>query len=451
MVVDTDGGTRRAVRRRHRGGRDRGRRPRTPGQVPDRVDPADRAAGAGRPGQRDVRRRLHEASVNRAQSGEQRQPCSLAQQIAALRAERAALMGFATHADLAVADDTAQDRRRRRGAAWPAGRSPRWPMPRPRRRCWPSTPPRTASSWPRGTGRSTPRRSRPERYAVDTAALRPYFELDRVLHDGVFFAAELVYGITFHPRDDLAGYHPDVRVWEVLDADGSVARPVPGRLLRPGGQARRGVDELVRRPVRAARPRPVVVNNRNYNRAPAGQPTLLTLDEVRTLFHEFGHALHGLFSDVTYPRFSGTERAARLRRVPQPGQRDVGAVAGGPGQLRRARRDRRAAAAGDGRRHRGRRAVGPGLRHHGVSRRDPARPGLAPPDRRTPPVDDAARLRGGTRWRRPGWPTRSSRRATGPPTSSTSSPAATPPATTPTSGPRCWTPTPWSGSSRTAG
>ena len=78
-----------------------------------------------------------------------------------------------------------------------------------------------------------------ERYAVDEQALRPYFELDRVLNDGVFFAANALYGVTFHERADLAGYHPDVRVWEVEEFRRHGPGPVPGRLLHPGNEARR--------------------------------------------------------------------------------------------------------------------------------------------------------------------------------------------------------------------
>jgi peptidyl-dipeptidase Dcp len=147
---------------------------------------------------------------------------------------------------------------------------------------------------------------RAERYAVDTAALRPWFELDRVLVDGVFRAAELLYGFRFTPRVDLEGYHPDVRVWEVGDADGSPVGLYLGDFYaREGKRGGAWMSSFVRQS-RLLGTSPVVVNNLNVTRGAAGQPTLLTLDEVNTLFHEFGHALHGLSSAVTYPRFSGT-------------------------------------------------------------------------------------------------------------------------------------------------
>jgi peptidyl-dipeptidase Dcp len=147
---------------------------------------------------------------------------------------------------------------------------------------------------------------RREKYAVDEQSLRPYFELDRVLRDGVFFAATSLYGITFHERSDLAGYHPDVRVWEVRNPDGTGLGLFLGDYYTRG--SKRGgawMNSLVDQSELLGT-RPGVINNRTISKPPAGEPTLLTLDELRTAFHEFGHALHGLFSNVTYPRFSGT-------------------------------------------------------------------------------------------------------------------------------------------------
>src|SRR4030095_12888407 len=127
-----------------------------------------------------------------------------------------------------------------------------------------------------------------------------------VLVDGVFHAAELLYGYRFAARPDLAGYHPDVRVWEVTGPDGDSAGLYLGDFFaREGKRGGAWMSSFVRQS-RLLGPRPVVVNNLNVSRAPDGQPTLLTLDELNTLFHEFGHALHGLSSAVTYPRFFGT-------------------------------------------------------------------------------------------------------------------------------------------------
>ena len=125
---------------------------------------------------------------------------------------------------------------------------------------------------------------RAERYAVDTAALRPWFELDRVLVDGVFHAAELLYGYRFTPRPDLVGYHPDVRVWEVTDADGAAVGLYLGDFFaREGKRGGAWMSSFVRQS-RLLGTRPVVVNNLNVNRAADGQPTLLTLDEVERCY-----------------------------------------------------------------------------------------------------------------------------------------------------------------------
>ncbi|MFJ3215642.1 M3 family metallopeptidase [Kitasatospora sp. NPDC086801] len=143
-------------------------------------------------------------------------------------------------------------------------------------------------------------------YQVDAAVLRPYFELERVLRDGVFFAAKLAYGLTFTERPDLTAYHPDARVFEVFEEDGGSLGLFIGdfhaRASKRGGA---WMDELVSQSGLTGR-RPVVLNNLNIPRPAPGEPVLLAWDEVRTLFHEFGHALHGLFSDVRYPLFAGT-------------------------------------------------------------------------------------------------------------------------------------------------
>ncbi|WP_440101579.1 M3 family metallopeptidase [Streptosporangium sp. H16] len=245
---------------------------------------------------RETRRRLYELSTGRAPEN-----FELAARMATLRAERAALLGYPSHAAYSVADQTAKTtdaveemlgklvgpavanaRREAEALSEQAG--------------FPIEP------WDWSFYAEQVRKAR---YDFDGADLRPYFELDRVLRDGVFHAAGELYGITFSERDDLAGYHPDVRVFEVFDADGSplglflfdaYARPTK----RGGAWMNNLVDQS-----HLFDERPVVMNNLNITK-PAEGPTLLTFDEVNTAFHEFGHALHGLFSDVRFPRVSGT-------------------------------------------------------------------------------------------------------------------------------------------------
>ncbi|MGQ0800200.1 MAG: M3 family metallopeptidase [Pseudomarimonas sp.] len=147
---------------------------------------------------------------------------------------------------------------------------------------------------------------RQERYSFDESQLKPYFELNNVLENGVFFAAKEVYGLTFKPRPDLPVYHPDARAWEVFDADGtSLALFVGDFYARPSKRGGAWMNAYVSQSD-LLNEKPVVANHQNIPKPADGQPTLMTFDEVTTMFHEFGHALHGMFSKVKYPRFSGT-------------------------------------------------------------------------------------------------------------------------------------------------
>src|SRR5437899_1181302 len=143
-------------------------------------------------------------------------------------------------------------------------------------------------------------------YQFDASDVRPYYELNHVLVDGVFFAAGKLYGLTFKERHDLPVYQPDVRVWEVYDADGQpLALFLGDYYARPSKRGGAWMTAYVQQSGLFGT-RPVVANHLNIPKPPPGEPTLLTHDEVRTAFHEFGHALHGMFSNVKYPRFSGT-------------------------------------------------------------------------------------------------------------------------------------------------
>lgn len=149
---------------------------------------------------------------------------------------------------------------------------------------------------------------REQRFALDAAQLRPYYEIRRVLVDGVFYAATRLYGITFKERKDLTGFSPDNLIFEVFDADGKALGVVLADLYaRPNKRGGAWNTAYVTQS-RLTGYKPVTAINLNVPKPPAGEPTLLTLDEVTTMFHEFGHALHTLFSDIQYPSLSDTPR-----------------------------------------------------------------------------------------------------------------------------------------------
>ncbi|MCX5210449.1 M3 family metallopeptidase [Kitasatospora sp. NBC_00240] len=252
---------------------------------------------------RSVRERLLAASVGRAALTNG----PLAIRMAGLRAERAALLGHPSHAAYVVEDETAGtvgavDALLARLVPPAVANAEREAAELAKLAAADGIDEIAAHDWAFYS-----ERVRRTSYQVDAAVLRPYFELERVLHDGVFFAANLAYGLTFTERPDLVGYHPDARVFEVFEEDGGSLGLFLGdfhaRASKRGGA---WMDELVSQSTLLDK-RPVVLNNLNIARPAPGEPVLLTWDEVRTLFHEFGHALHGLFSAVRYPLFSGTE------------------------------------------------------------------------------------------------------------------------------------------------
>lgn len=255
---------------------------------------------------RGLRRRIFEASATRGLGGEHdTRPILL--EIAALRAERARLLGYAHHADYVASDltihgaDAVADLLAR--LVGPAVANARSEADQLRAALERDEPGAELEPW---DWAFYAQRVRRERRALDEAAMRPYLELDRVVEHGVFRAATLLFGLTFRRREDLVGYHPDVRVYEVLDADGTgralfLHDPWTRDSKRGGAWMNTLVDQS-----RLLGERCVVVNNLNVPKPPAGEPTLLTWDEVTTLFHEFGHALHAILSDVRYPSQSGT-------------------------------------------------------------------------------------------------------------------------------------------------
>ncbi|WP_211354721.1 M3 family metallopeptidase [Stackebrandtia albiflava] len=250
-----------------------------------------------------VRERIYTASIRRGNDGSDSDNSETVLRIVAARAERAALLGYSDHAAYTIEDQTAGTAQ---AAADMLARLAPAAVANVRVE---------AVERAQVLGRETidpwdwslaTERLRKERYDFDASALRPYLELERVLRDGVFFAANRLYGLSFTERSDLPTYHPDVRVFEVFEEDGSpLGLFCADFFTRDSKNGGAWMNSHVLQS-RLLDQRPVVVNNLNIPKPPAGEKALLTFDEVTTMFHEFGHALHGLFSDVTYPRLAGT-------------------------------------------------------------------------------------------------------------------------------------------------
>ena len=256
---------------------------------------------------RGLRERIHRAATTRGLGGEY-DTRGVLLELARLRAERAGLLGFANHADSVA------------GYACAGTAEAIWEMLTGLVPAVVENVAAEAAELDAVLQRTEPgarlqpwdwqylsEQVRAERYALDATVLRPYLELENVLHEGVFAAATALYGITFHERTDLVAYHPEVRVFEVRETDG---RPV-GLFLadfftRESKQGGAWMNNIVDQNHLLGQ-LPVVVNNANLVKPPAGEPTLMTWDDVITLFHEFGHTLHGLLSDTRYPSQSGTE------------------------------------------------------------------------------------------------------------------------------------------------
>jgi peptidyl-dipeptidase Dcp len=254
------------------------------------------------------RRRIMEASQARGSRDNANDNRPVLREIVRLRAERAALLGYPSHAAYVTADETAgtpeavEDMLR--ALAAPSARNAlaeQQSLQAIIDETEAESFPVEAHDWAFYT-----EKVRAATYDIDTSALRPWFEAERVLQDGVFFAATRLYGVTFVERHDLISYHPGARVFEVSNADGSaLGLYILDLYTRDSKRGGAWMNPIVSQS-RLRGTAPVVVNNLNVPQPGDGEPTLLTLDEVTTLFHEFGHALHGLFATVTYPHFAGT-------------------------------------------------------------------------------------------------------------------------------------------------
>ncbi|MEO6155661.1 MAG: M3 family metallopeptidase [Thermomonas sp.] len=261
---------------------------------------------------RALRERIYRASINRGSRGNQWDTRAIVSKVTRLRAERAAIMGYPNYAAFAVAEQTAKTpeainamlaklappavaNARREGATLQAmidKEQKAKGQPSFKLQPW---------DWAYYT-----EKVRAAQYNFDEAQLKPYLQLDSVLENGVFFAAHKLYGLDFKRRDDLPVYETDVRVYEAFNADGStlglvIVDPYARASKRGGAWMNSYLDQSA-----LLDNKPVVALHLNVTKPSAGKPALMTWDDVNTSFHEFGHVLHGMLSNVKYPYFSGT-------------------------------------------------------------------------------------------------------------------------------------------------
>ena len=256
---------------------------------------------------RALRQRMLETSLSRGSRGGEYDNRETLTEVLRLRAERARLLGYESHAAYVLEDETAGSvaavNQRLRELAPPTVANTRREAADLQQMIEDSGEDFTLAAWDWAYYTEI---LRAERFDFDESQLRPYFELDNVLLRGIFFAAEQLYGISFEERPDLPVYQEDVRVFEVFDVTGeTLALFIADFYARPNKRGGAWMNAYIAQS-HLLGSQPVVGNHLNVTKPPEGEPTLLTFDEVITAFHEFGHALHGMFSDVRYPSFSGT-------------------------------------------------------------------------------------------------------------------------------------------------
>ena len=266
---------------------------------------------------RDTRLKLFNASWTRAEKGDANDTRNIAREIAQLRAKKAALFGEANWADYTLYDQMAKNRETAVGFLDRLA-----PAVSAKERQEAADIQKLVDS--QGGGfKAGPadwnfyaEQIRKQRYALDSDQVKQYFEFNKVLTDGVFYAANQLYGLTFTERKDLPTWNSDMRVFQVKDADGkdlAIFYIDPWKRDNKNGGA--WMSNLVNQSYLRGT-KPVVFNVENFTKPAPGQPALISWDDVTTLFHEFGHALHGMFAAETYPTLSGTSVARDFVEFP---------------------------------------------------------------------------------------------------------------------------------------
>ena len=265
----------------------------------------------------DTRQKLFDASLNRAEHGDANDTRATISEIAQLRAKKAGLFGAANFADYNLYDQMAQNRATavgfldRLAPAVSAKQRQEWADIVALAKSQGATYQPTAADW-----NFYAEQIRKQRYALNQDELKPYFEFNKVLTDGVFYAANQLYGLTFTERHDIPTWSPDMRVFQVNDQDG---KPLALFMIDPWKRDNKAGGAWMSNLVNQSYLRntqPVVFNVQNFTKPAPGQPMLISWDDVTTMFHEFGHALHGMFAAQTYPTLSGTNVARDFVEFP---------------------------------------------------------------------------------------------------------------------------------------
>jgi peptidyl-dipeptidase Dcp len=265
----------------------------------------------------DTRQKLLDASLNRAEHGDANDTRAVIREIAQLRAKKAALFGKSNWADYTLYDQMAQNRDTavafldRLAPATAAKERQEWADIVALAKSQGATFEPTAADW-----NFYSEQIRKSRYDLNQDQLKPYFEFNKVLNDGVFYAANQLYGLTFKKRTDIPTWNPDMQVFDVIDQDGkqlALFMIDPWKRDNKAGGA--WMSNLVNQSYLRGT-QPVIFNVENFTKPAPGQPALISFDDVTTMFHEFGHALHGMFASQTYPTLSGTNVARDFVEFP---------------------------------------------------------------------------------------------------------------------------------------
>jgi peptidyl-dipeptidase Dcp len=264
-----------------------------------------------------TRQQLMDASLTRAEHGDANDTRAIISEIAELRAKKAALFGYSNFADYNLYDQMAKNRATavgfldRLAPAVAAKEREEWSDIVGLAKSQGANFQPTAADW-----NFYAEQIRKQRYDLNQDELKPYFEIHKVLTDGVFYAANQLYGVTFQERHDLPTWNPDMMTFEVIDADGK-----PLGLMyfdywkRDNKSGGAWMSNLVQQSYLRGT-KPVIYNVANFTKPAPGQPALISFDDVTTMFHEFGHALHGLFAAQTYPTLEGTNVARDFVEFP---------------------------------------------------------------------------------------------------------------------------------------